>query len=816
MGSGVSAASRENLCHQVVVLEVLLLQLLLWAHTLALKVDTLKCPVNDPISVPYEWYQPGDLLLGEMTSLFFSGFNDISFKEHPSQEMQWTQPYMLTKFYQHILALVFAINEVNMSPNILPNVTLGFHIYDSYYDERMTYRTTLDLLFKSHGFILNYECGPQKNLIAIIGGLGSDISFHMADILNLYKIPQITYGSFPSIDTEILKGPSFFRMTPNEAPQYRGITQLLHHFKWTWIGIFVVDDESGEHFLRAMGPLLSQSGICVAYTERIPNQMNFLETQVYVDMCLKLIPALMDKRARTFVVYGDTLTLQWLATLIEYGKLGYKEYTSVGKVWITNAQIDFADPGFTAAFNFEVFEGTISFVIHSKEPQGFQPYLQNINLARRKENSFHKEFCFHAFKCSIHDWMTFKDACTGEERLDILPWALFEMDMTGHSYSLYNAVYAVAYALEAFYSSRTNRRAMLDHFERQDLQTWQELPISVCSYSCHPGFQKRRREGEQSCCYDCAPCPEGKISDQMADTADCRKCPEHQYPSKNRDRCISRSLTFLSYEEPLGISLASVAISFSLTTAFVLGIFIKHKDTPIVKANNLEITYALLISLLLCFLCSLLFLGQPGKVTCFLQQPAFGSIFSVAVSCVLAKTITVVVAFMATKPGSSMRKWVGKKLSNCIVLSCSLLQFGICGLWLGTAPPFPDVDMQSLTGEIIVECNAGSVIMFYLVLAYMGLLSIISFMVAFLARKLPDTFNEAKFIAFSMLVFCSVWLSFVPTYLSTKGKSMVAVEIFSILASSAGLLGCIFSPKCFIILLKPELNQREQLIRRKD
>ncbi|KAM8769825.1 extracellular calcium-sensing receptor-like [Acanthopagrus schlegelii] len=341
-----------------------------------------------------------------------------------------------------------------------------------------------------------------------------------------------------------------------------------------------------------------------------------------------------------------------------------------------------------------------------------------------------------------------------------------------------------------------------------------QVPVSVCSESCPPGTRKANRKREPLCCFDCIPCAEGEISNKTG-SLQCESCPSEFWSNSEQTACVPRQLDFLAFNETLGITLTTAAVSGAAVTTAVFVVFILYHKTPMVRANNSELSFLLLLSLKLCFLCSLVFIGRPSVWSCRFQQAAFGISFVLCVSCLLVKTLVVLAVFRSARPGAeTLMKWFGPGQQRGSVGLFTSVQVIICAIWLSLSPPVPQPDLGFKGSKVTLECSMASVVGFSLVLGYIGLLACTCLLLAFLARKLPDNFNEAKLITFSMLIFCAVWVAFVPAYVSSPGKYVVAVEIFAILASSYGLLICIFAPKCFIILLKPAKNTKKHLMAR--
>ncbi|CAI5791207.1 Hypothetical predicted protein [Podarcis lilfordi] len=259
-------------------------------------------------------------------------------------------------------------------------------------------------------------------------------------------------------------------MAPNEALQYQGIIQLLLHFGWKWVGLITPANEAGEHFLNTIEPMFFKNGICSAFTERIEYHVRYTGNifEMVRDTRI-LFPAFVTSKANAVVVYGDSASITWLSTTLTLMKLSefifsqFKKNLPEEKVWITTAQIDFIlyELQKVIDVNIQMFHGAISFAIHSKEVRDFRDFLQHVNPSWEEGDDFISGFWEQTFDCSLIDsTKSTKKAkpCTGEEMLESLPASYFEMSMTSHSYSIYNAVSALAHALHRHLAGSNNRR----------------------------------------------------------------------------------------------------------------------------------------------------------------------------------------------------------------------------------------------------------------------------------------------------------------------------------------------------------------------
>ncbi|XP_051252468.1 extracellular calcium-sensing receptor-like isoform X2 [Dicentrarchus labrax] len=830
-------------------------------------------------------HKAGDVVLGGLFQIhFFSVFPDLSFTSEPQQPS--CHGFDVLGFRQ-VQTMAFAIDEINRNPNLLPNVTLGYSLYDNCVNLGIGFRAALSLVSgQEEQFILEETCEGSPPVLGVVGDSSSTRSIAISTVLGLYRVPMVSYFATCSCLSDRQKFPSFFRTIPSDAFQVRAMIQILNRFGWTWAGLLISDDDYGHHAARSFQSDLAQSGGgCLAYLEILPWGYEQAELKRIVDVMKK-------STARVVIVFAhESHMINLMEEVVRQNVTGLQWMAS--EAWTAAAVLQ-------TPHLMPYLGGTLGIAIRRGEIPGLREFLLQTRPDQHHDNRYGNstvnQFWEYTFQCRFAPppagWLEAGGAlCTGQEDLENVETEFLDISNLRPEYNVYKAVYALAYALDDMLQCEPGRGPFSGHscgnlkglepwqlvyylqkvnFTTQfgdqvsfdengdalpiyDIMNWlwlpdgrtklvnvgeikrsafkgEELtieedkifwnfkskkpPKSVCSENCPPGTRMARRTGEPVCCFDCIPCSEGKISNKT-DSMECTSCLEDYWSSPHRDRCVLKTTEFLSYHEPLGICLTATSLLGTFICTIVLGIFIHHRSTPIVRANNSELSFQLLLSLKLCFLCSLLFIGRPSLWTCQLRHAVFGISFVLCVSCILVKTMVVLAVFKASKPGGGASlKWFGVLQQRGTVIVLTSIQAAVCAAWLVSASPAPHKNTQYYNDKIVYECVVGSTVGFAVLLGYIGLLAILSFLIAFISRNLPDSFNEAKVITFSMLIFCAVWVAFVPAYISSPGKYADAVEVFAILASSFGLLLALFGPKCYIILLKPEQNTKKAIMGR--
>ncbi|XP_077996502.1 extracellular calcium-sensing receptor-like [Glandiceps talaboti] len=340
--------------------------------------------------------------------------------------------------------------------------------------------------------------------------------------------------------------------------------------------------------------------------------------------------------------------------------------------------------------------------------------------------------------------------------------------------------------------------------------TWKnsssQVPISQCSSSCQAGQRKGIVPGFPSCCYECVDCPEGSMSNDT-DSTECITCNEGTWSNEDRTECTNKYLEYLAWNDPTAIVCITLIIVGLAGNLAVIAIFIYYRDTPVVKGSNRELSFLMLVGLGFCFCSSFTVIGHPTNALCLLQVPLRSVSFTMCVSILLVKTHRIMTVFESKIPNAHQYRCLAKtKLQMLTVLALTAGQVFICVTWLTVLPPLPIYNQNTSKKVIFVECDMNFSVPMVVMFCYTWIIAGFCLLFAFKTRKLPENFNESKYITFSMFIYFLSWLIYFPAYFGTNGRFKALCQVILLLTSSFALLVGIYFPKCHIMLFSPHLN----------
>ena len=98
--------------------------------------------------------------------------------------------------FRHAMTMAFAIDEINRNSNLLPNVTLGYSLYDNCATLVIGFSAALSLASgREEQFLLQETCFGTPPVLGIVGDSFSTFSIATSDVIGLFKLPIVSFLS---------------------------------------------------------------------------------------------------------------------------------------------------------------------------------------------------------------------------------------------------------------------------------------------------------------------------------------------------------------------------------------------------------------------------------------------------------------------------------------------------------------------------------------------------------------------------------------------------------------------------------------------
>uniref|UniRef100_A0A8D3CLI2 Metabotropic glutamate receptor 1 n=1 Tax=Scophthalmus maximus TaxID=52904 RepID=A0A8D3CLI2_SCOMX len=802
---------------------------------------------------------PGDIIIGALFSVHHQPPAD---KVHERKCGAVREQYGI----QRVEAMMHTLDRINADPNILPNITLGCEIRDSCWHSAVALEQSIEFIRDT--LVSNEEeesqgrCAAEggsmllrakKPIVGLIGPGSSSVAIQVQNLLQLFNIPQIAYSatSMDLSDKSLFK--YFMRVVPSDMQQARAMVDIVKRYSWSYVSAIHTEGNYGESGMEAFKDMAAKEGICIAHSDKIYSNAG----ERSFDKLLQKLRGHLPK-ARVVACFCEGMTVRGiLMAMRRQGLVG--EFVLVGSDgWADRSDVT---DGYQREAN-----GGITIKLKSAYVTWFDDYYLNLKPDANLRNPWFPEFWQHRFQCRLRGHPQ-ESAAYNRTWRESLRHQYAQDTKMGF---VINAIYSMAHGLHSMQQALCpgfkglcesmrpiDGRKLLDflmktnftgvsgetiHFDQSgdspgryeimnfkrtgedeyayihvgswdqgglkmnDEEIWSnnsDIIQSVCSEPCQKAQIKVIRKGEVSCCWTCTPCKENEF---VFDEYTCRACVLGFWPTDDLTGCEPIPVQYVRWGDPEPIAAVVFSCLGLMATLFVTSVFIKFWDTPVVKSSSRELCYIILAGICLGYLCTFSLIAKPHIIYCYLQRLGIGLSPAMSYSALVTKTNRIARILAGSKKKICTKK--PRFMSACAQLVIAflliLLQLGIIVALLIIEPPQVIYDYPSIS-EVHLICNL-TTLGVVAPLGYNGLLILSCTFYAFKTRNVPANFNEAKYIAFTMYTTCIIWLAFVPIYFGSNYK--IITMCFSVSLSATVALCCMFVPKVYIMLAKPEKNVR--------
>ncbi|KAJ8257902.1 hypothetical protein GJAV_G00190960 [Gymnothorax javanicus] len=760
---------------------------------------------------------------------------------------------------QRLEAMLLALDEINQDRRILPGLRLGAHILDTCSKDTYALEQSLEFVRASLTKVdeTEYICPDGSYGIhddvplaisGVIGGSYSDVSIQVANLLRLFQIPQISYASTSAKLSDKTRYDYFARTVPPDFYQAKAMAEILRYFNWTYVSTVASEGDYGETGIDAFQQEARARHICIATSAKVSRSMNRWSYEAVIRSLLQ------KSNAKVVILFTRSEDAREL--LVAAARM------NVSFVWV-------ASDGWGAQESVvrgseQVADGAFTIELASYPIREFDDYFTKLDPYNNTRNPWFREFWEQRFQCSLREpgcaRRSLRDGTfEPEPKIMFVVNAVYAM-----AHALHNMRQAVCpnttkvceamkpgngkrfyreFILKTkfaapFRPADTENMVRFDaygdsigrykifHYHREDgkyvykevgywaqrltlntsLIPWANrmAPTSQCSDPCKKNEIKSMQPGDV-CCWICIPCQSYQY---LLDEFTCMDCSFGQWPLENLTGCYDLPEEYIHWEDAWAVGPVTISCLGIICTLSVIGLFAKHNETPVVKASGRELTYILLLGVLMCYSMTFVYIAKPSTAVCTLRRLGLGTSFAVCYSALLTKTNRIARIFNGVQDGAQRPRFISPTSQVVICLALISCQLVVVLVWLLVETPGVRKEISPERRDVVtLKCNSKDSSML-VSLTYNCVLIVLCTVYAFKTRKCPENFNEAKFIGFTMYTTCIIWLAFQPIFFVTASDYRVQTTTMCISVSLSGsvVLGCLFAPKIHIILFQPQKN----------